>query len=82
MIAITVLIVICLSVIGLVAAQLVREQRQVADRARKRAYVQWQQRQAERQIQAITQEAFTAMLDEARQQSPTGGPPADGWLPQ
>jgi hypothetical protein len=73
MITVLTLLIAALAFVSLCGAGLIHERRQLADRAQRRAMVRWQQRQAERQLQYITQAAFDTMLTEARQQqSPSG----------
>jgi Tfp pilus assembly protein PilX len=66
MVIIFVLVVVFVGLLGLAIVGLLHERRELADRERRRAFVRWQQRQAEHQIQKITHAAFSAMLTEAR----------------
>lgn len=78
MVTVLVLVVIVVGVISLAVVGLVHEQRELADRARRRAFVRWQQQRAEQQIQKITQVAFEAMLNESRNERGGSGPTCRG----
>lgn len=74
MVTVLALLSLALGCVFLVSAGLDHERHELAERARRKAFVKWQQQQAERRVQRITHAAFNAMLFEARQRHEKADP--------